>query len=56
MIVNSFSIIDFKNKEAQDFEFSDGTNLIVSEGNTQGKSSLLKSMYFTLGFDVKQWV
>ncbi|WP_281203179.1 hypothetical protein [Cytobacillus kochii] len=55
MIINSFSIIDFKNKEAQNFEFKTGTNLIVSEGNTQGKSSLLKSMYFTLGFDVRQF-
>lgn len=55
MIINSFSIIDFKKKEAQEFEFSKGTNLIISEGNTQGKSSLLKSMYFTLGFDVRQF-
>lgn len=55
MIISSFSIIDFKNKEAQNFEFKSGTNLIVSKGNTQGKSSLLKSMYFTLGFDVRQF-
>lgn len=55
MIINSFSIIDFKNKEAQNFDFKTGTNLIVSKDNTQGKSSLLKSMYFTLGFDVRQF-
>ena len=55
MIINSFSIIDFKNKEAQNFEFKTGTNLIVSKENTQGKSSLLKSMYFALGFDVRQF-
>lgn len=55
MIINSFSIIDVKNEEAQDFEFKSGTNLIVSKGNTQGKSSLLKSMYFTLGFDIRQF-
>lgn len=55
MIINSFSIIDFKNKEAQNFEFKTGPNLIVSKGNTQGKSSLLKSMYFALGFDIRQF-
>ncbi|MBC2242863.1 hypothetical protein HCB25_02220 [Listeria booriae] len=55
MIIKSFSIVDFKNKEAQNFCFESKTNLIVSRSNTQGKSSLLKSMYFTLGFDVRQF-
>ncbi|QWI48171.1 MULTISPECIES: hypothetical protein [Bacillus cereus group] len=55
MILNSFSIVDFKNKEARNFVFKQGNNLIVSSGNTQGKSSLLKSLYFTLGFDVRQF-
>ena len=55
MIINSFSIIDFKNKEAEKFEFKSGSNLVISDKNTQGKSSLLKSMYFTLGFDVRQF-
>ncbi|WP_088816358.1 MULTISPECIES: hypothetical protein [Listeria] len=55
MIFNSFSILDFKNKEAKTFDFNDTTNLIVSDGNHQGKSSLLKSMYYTLGFDVRQF-
>ncbi len=55
MIIIAFSILDFKNKEAQNFDFNKGTNLIVSNGNTKGKSSLLKSMYYTLGFDVRQF-
>lgn len=55
MIINSFSILDFKNKEAKTFEFKGNTNLIVSDSNHQGKSSLLKSIYFTLGFDVRQF-
>ncbi|PID05016.1 MULTISPECIES: hypothetical protein [unclassified Sporosarcina] len=55
MIIESFSIIDFKAKEAQTFEFDKGANLIVSKGNTKGKSSLLKSLYYTLGFDVRQF-
>lgn len=55
MRIKSFSIVDVKNEEAESFEFKDGTNLIVSKENTQGKSSLLKSMYFTLGFDIRQF-
>lgn len=55
MKIKSFSIIDVKNREAQSFDFKSGTNLIVSNTNTQGKSSLLKSLYYTLGFDVRQF-
>lgn len=55
MIIESFSILDFKNKEARTFDFQNGTNLIISNGNTEGKSSLLKSLYYTLGFDVRQF-
>ncbi|WBF52615.1 hypothetical protein [Macrococcoides canis] len=55
MIIESFSILDFKTKEARTFDFQNGTNLIISNGNTEGKSSLLKSLYYTLGFDVRQF-
>ena len=55
MIIESFSILDFKTKEARTFDFKSGTNLIISNGNTEGKSSLLKSLYYTLGFDVRQF-
>ncbi len=54
-MIESFSILDFKTKEAQTFNFKNGTNLIVSNGNTEGKSSLIKSLYYTLGFDVRQF-
>lgn len=55
MIIKSFSIVDFKNLEAESFEFKEGNNLIISEDNTQGKSSLIKSIYYTLGFDIRQF-
>ncbi|MBO1005649.1 endonuclease, partial [Pseudogracilibacillus auburnensis] len=55
MIIKSFSIIDYKNKEAASYKFSDQINLVVSQDNTMGKSSLLKSLYFNLGFQIKQF-
>lgn len=55
MIIESFSILDFKTKEARTFYFQNRPNLIISNGNTEGKSSLLKSLYYTLGFDVRQF-
>ncbi|WP_313069752.1 hypothetical protein [Lacrimispora sp.] len=55
MIIESLKIIDYKEKTAANYNFSDGTNLIVSDGNKKGKSSLLKSIYYTLGFDIRQF-
>lgn len=55
MIVSSFILLDFENKVGRKFKFDNGTNLIVSKKNSQGKSTLLKSLYFTLGFDIKQF-
>lgn len=55
MKIKTFSIIDFKNLKAANFSFGKGNNLIISDDNTQGKSSLLKSMYYALGFDVRQF-
>lgn len=55
VIIKSFSILDFVNKEAASFDFSDKVNLIVSSDNTMGKSSLLKSLYYTLGFSIKHF-
>lgn len=52
MKINSLEIVDVKNKEAQNFLFSDGTNLIVTDKNGGGKSSLIKSIYYALGFDI----
>jgi len=55
MIIESLKVVDYKEKMATSYEFSEGTNLIVSNGNKKGKSSLLKSIYYTLGFDIRQF-
>lgn len=55
MIIESLKIIDYNEKTAASYNFSDGTNLIVSNGNRKGKSSLLKSIYYALGFDIRQF-
>jgi len=55
MIFESLDIVDYKDKTAASFNFTKGTNLIVSNGNKKGKSSLLKSIYYTLGFDIRQF-
>lgn len=47
--------MDYINQEANEFEFIDGANVILSEKATMGKSSLIKSLYYTLGFDIKQF-
>jgi hypothetical protein len=48
-------MIDHDNGEAGDYKFSAGPNLLTSADNSQGKSSLLKALYYTLGLDVKPW-
>lgn len=52
MKINSLEIVDVKNKEANKFIFSENVNLIVSKKNGGGKSSLIKSIYYALGFDI----
>ena len=53
MIINKIIIIDNDYKEANTFEFSPTANVITAEHNTQGKSCLLKSIYYTLGLDIR---
>jgi len=53
MIVDKIIIIDHDNGEAGEYSFAPGPNLLVSQKNTQGKSSLLKTLYYGLGFDIK---
>lgn len=59
LIIRKISIVDYKIKVANSFEFSGGSNLIVSERNEQGKSSLVKSIYYGLGCNLtsfpKDW-
>lgn len=55
MILKRMLIVDHKNAESGEFVFKDGANLIVSQGNSQGKSSLIKSIYHGLGFKVNKF-
>ena len=53
LIINEIIIVDYENKKANCFSFSDKSNLIVSSKNGQGKSSLVKSIYYALGASLK---
>lgn len=57
MIVNSIAIISPNSKTAKYAEFSSGINVVTSNkdknGNYVGKSSLLRSIFHTLGADGK---
>lgn len=55
MIIEKFVIIDYKDKEANEFEFSEKANIITAEKNTQGKSCLLKSLFYALGMGIKKF-
>lgn len=55
LIVNKISIVDYENKVANTFDFSPKANLIISKSNGQGKSSLVKSIYYSLGADLKSF-
>lgn len=53
MIIKDFIIYDFKNKAARKFNFKDKANIFISTDNTVGKSCILKSLYYTLGIEIK---
>ncbi|MDE6757764.1 MAG: hypothetical protein K2J89_00635, partial [Clostridia bacterium] len=58
MVVNSLSIISTQTKKAKFCTFEKGINVVTSdrikrEGNFVGKSSLLRSIFHTLGADAK---
>lgn len=55
MIIEKFIIIDYKDKEANKFTFSANANIITAEKNTQGKSCLLKSLFYALGMGIKKF-
>lgn len=52
LIIKELMILDYNNQKANRFEFSSGSNLIISDSNEAGKSSLIKSIYYTLGASV----
>jgi len=53
VLVEKILIIDHDNGEAGSYKFKPGPNILVSADNSQGKSSLLKTMYYGLGLDIK---
>lgn len=53
MYFQSLLIADMQNHVARFQEFSKGLNVVTSQENHVGKSSLLKSLYYTLGADVE---
>lgn len=53
LIFNNILIADCSKKTAKYQEFSRGFNVITSSDNHVGKSSLLKSLYYTLGAEVE---
>lgn len=55
MTIKSLLIVDYENEKANKFVFSDSANLIVSSTNGEGKSSLVKSIYYALGANLKSF-
>lgn len=55
MTIKSLLIADYENEKANKFVFSDSANLIVSSTNGEGKSSLVKSIYYSLGANLKSF-
>lgn len=53
LIILEQIIYDYIEKKVNVFNFKSSVNLFVSKGNTIGKSSLMKSIYFTLGYSIK---
>lgn len=52
MIIEKFSILDFKNCKAAQFNFGPKSNIFCSSDNKDGKSSVLKSLYYALGYEI----
>lgn len=55
MIIEKLLIFDIANEEANEFSFSQHANIIYSADNTSGKSCLLKSIYYALGLQIKNF-
>lgn len=55
MYIENVLIVDPKNQEANRYEFENMANLIISDNNSQGKSSLIKSIFYALGFKIKKF-
>ena len=55
MIIEKLLIFDIVKEEANEFHFSQHANIIYSADNTSGKSCLLKSIYYALGLQIKNF-
>lgn len=53
LIFSEILIADMKEKTARKHIFKKGINIITSNDNHVGKSSLIKSLYYTMGADVR---
>ena len=53
MILTKLVILDRLDKEANIFVFSDKANIITSDDSYVGKSCLLKSMFYAMGFPIR---
>ncbi len=54
ILIKSFKMIEIKTRKFNKFTFSDRIN-IISGNNKDGKSTLMKSIMYCLGFDIKKW-
>lgn len=55
MFIKSIIIHDYIDQRIKQFNFNPRTNILVSDSNTVGKSSLIKSIYYCLGYSIKIW-
>lgn len=55
LIIKSLLIADYMSEKANKFLFADSANLLVSSTNGEGKSSLIKSIYYALGANIKSF-
>lgn len=53
VVFTEILIADIQNKTARKLSFKEGINIITSSENHVGKSSLIKSLYYTLGAEVE---
>ncbi len=54
VLFKKFKLIEIKNKKYGEYIFSDNINIISAE-NTIGKSTLIKSIMYSLGFEIIKW-
>ena len=53
LIFTEILIVDIQKNTARKLSFKEGINIITSSDNHVGKSSLIKSIYYTLGAEVE---